>query len=683
MSYAYSGSNSGSSSRSPYYSSYDESDTRTRSAVYSYARDSVVETIETVKSRFGYGRRPRKLKSFWQEVRSSLRAAFSVANLLVVIWVFTLWWGERTIFQDRISECFWDSWENWPENATPHHAVFIADPQLVDPHTYPGRPWPLSTLTVKFADQYMRRAFSMIEHQLVPDSILFLGDLFDGGREWSTAKSTSPLEEYHKYGDKFWMNEYDRFAKIFFNQWNQPPVHSPGEARGRKLIASLPGNHDLGFGTGVQAPVRQRFQAYFGRGNRVDILGNHTFVSIDAVSLSAMDQPDPKTGSSGIGAGDGNLPNEEIWGPTEDWLREVKDIKARLETEELRFQRNQSEGFQFISGIQETSKDTVIHKTEIESQGLPTILLTHVPLYRKPATPCGPLRERYPPASTNPLPEQDERNALSISGGYQYQNVLTPTVSNEIVSKIGPEISHVYSGDDHDYCEIVHREFSGSPKEITVKSISLAMGVRHPGFVMTTLWNPVDLNTGKQLDGAPVTTIQNHLCLLPDQLSTFIRYGLIFLFTVAVLLVRAMVIAFRSFGKSPEYEPILPLTENEPLRSRSGSTSVPLSLSVTSATHGGGSRLSNRNSARDLAIDTAKNTIDEDVYNSTQRYEEMKYTDDDDKWKSKVSLNRQPGGRGCVGPTSTMGVFWKELKSGFMHVAFLVFPFYFWLILTW
>jgi hypothetical protein len=144
-----------------------------------------------------------------------------------------------------------------------------------------------------------------------------------------------------------------------------------------------------------------------------------------------------------------------------------------------------------------------------------------------------------------------------------------------------------------------------------------------------------------------------------------------------------MAIAFLSFGKSPEYEPILPISENEAIRSRSGSTSVPLSLSVTSATHGGGSQLSNRNSARDLTIDTAKNTIDEDVYNSTQRYEEMKYSDDNDKWKSKVSLNRQPSGRGCVGPTSTMGIFWKELKDGFKHVAFLVFPFYFWLLWRW
>lgn len=527
----------------------------------------------------------------------------------------------------------------------------------------------------------------MIEQQLVPDSVLFLGDLFDGGREWATATSSSPLKEYKKYGDKFWIKEFGRFGKIFFDQWNRPPVKSPGEARGRRLIASLPGNHDLGFGFGIQAPVRRRFQAYFGRGNRVDVLGNHTFVSIDSVSLSAMDQPDPETGSSGIGAGDGHLPNEEIWSPTEDFLGEVKDIKARLETEELRFQRNLSEGFQFISGIQDTSKDTVIHKAEIESQGLPTILLTHVPLYRKPATPCGPLREKYPPSSTNPMPEQDERNALRIAGGYQYQNVLTPTISNEIVSKIGPEISHVYSGDDHDYCEIVHREFSGSPREITVKSFSWAMGVRHPGFLMTTLWNPIDLNTGKPLEGAPAATIQNHLCLLPDQLSIFIRYGLVFFFTIAVLLVRAMALAFLSFGKPLEYEPVLPFTENETIRSRSGSTSVPQSLSVTSATRGGGFRLSNRNSARDLNLDTTKNATDEDIYNNTQRYEEVTYAngdDDDNKWKSKASLNRQPsGGRGCVGPASTMTVFWREMKSTIKYVAAIVFPFYFFLLWRW
>lgn len=521
----------------------------------------------------------------------------------------------------------------------------------------------------------------MIEQYLVPDSIFFLGDLFDGGREWSTTTSKSPEERYRKYDDNYWRREYDRFARIFFRQWNQPPAHMGAEARGRKLIASLPGNHDLGFGSGVQDSVRRRFQAYFGRGNRVDVVGNHTFVSVDTVSLSAMDQPDPETGSTGTGAGDGHRPNEEIWGSTEDWLEGVKALKARRETEELRAQRNVSEGYRFEAGIHEASENPLLGKVEVESQGLPTVLLTHVPLYRRPATPCGPLRERYPPATTNPMPEEDEGNALKILGGYQYQNVLTPTISNELISKVGPEIAHVYSGDDHDYCEIAHREFSGSPKEITVKSLSWAMGVRYPGFLMTTLWNPIDLHTGNPLDErrspSSSATIQNHLCLMPDQLSVFIRYGLLFFLTVCVLLVRAICVAFFSLGKHHAESSVLTLPYIEPRHPSSlPRDPASLSASVSSATSAADvePRLANRTSPRDSTI-----------VESSQRYQDLKrgfWDDDEDKWKTKASLNRQSG-RGCVGPTSSISRFRLEFQRSVKHVALLVLPFYVWLIWTW
>ncbi|KAF3390809.1 hypothetical protein DPV78_011069 [Talaromyces pinophilus] len=650
---------------------------RAGNAAYSYVRDSKNQT----GAGFAHGRFPTIP---WQKAKSLLRASFCVANFLAVLWIFTLWWGERTVFRDQVSQCYWNSWEKWPADATPHHVVFIADPQLVDPHTYPGRPWPLSTLTVKFTDQYLRRSFSLIEQYLNPDSILFLGDLFDGGREWSTLTSESPEQQYRKYGDTFWLKEHNRFSRIFFNQWNKGGSPATGERRGRKLIASLPGNHDLGFGSGVQLPVRRRFQGYFGRGNRVDIIGNHTFVSVDSVSLSAMDQPDPETGSTGNGAGDGHQPNQAIWGPTEEWLKGVKNMKARLETEELRSLRNQSEGFKLLQGLHEASTDTVLQRASIESQGFPTILLTHVPLFRKPATPCGPLREHYPPSSVDPLPEEDEDNALKISGGYQYQNVLTPTISNEIMSRIGPEVSHIYSGDDHDYCEVTHREFSGSPKEITVKSLSWAMGVRRPGFLMTTLWNPIDPNSGKALDETWQPTIQNHLCLLPDQLSIFIYYGMIFFVTIVILVIRAMAITFMSFGKPSDYEPTLPISEL-PVHSRTSSraSNSPYS-SVTSATSGKEPRLANRSNSI-LAESTYR--IDEDAQKSSQRYDDWKKGgndwDDDDRGTAKLlSYNRQSG-RECVGPASSTGRFAVELKNSIKHVAIIVLPFYAWLLLRW
>ncbi|KAE8349541.1 hypothetical protein BDV28DRAFT_141005 [Aspergillus coremiiformis] len=487
------------------------------------------------------------------------KGIFTITNGLVIIWFFTLCWGERAVFQESLEKCAWENWEKWPPDATPHHVAFIADPQLVDPHTYPGRPWPLSTLTVKFTDQYLRRSFSSIQRNLGPDSVLFLGDLFDGGREWATEHSSSPEKRYQKYKDSFWKKEYRRFVKIFSDQWNEGDSHS-GNPRGRRMIASLPGNHDLGFGTGVQLPVRDRFQTYFGKSNRVDVIGNHTFVSVDTVSLSAMDQPDPETGSSG--SGDGHPPNERIWKEPEDFLNNMSVHRGKAEMEELRMMRNQSEGHLFDHQVVEISQPTLHRRLEPAVVGFPAILLTHVPLYRKPAMPCGPLRERYPPSSDGV--EEDERNALTIAGGYQYQNVLTQTISKDLVTKAGPNLIHVYSGDDHDYCEVTHHEFSGSPKEITVKSLSWAMGVRRPGFLLTSLWNPVDPATGKptrQMSAG--ATLQNHLCLLPDQLFIFIRYGLLFGLTLAILLARAAILTLY-FPPGDLSTSILPLSEIRP-----------------------------------------------------------------------------------------------------------------------
>src|SRR5262249_24301402 len=121
----------------------------------------------------------------------------------------------------------------------------------------------------------------------------------------------------------------------------------------------------------------------------------------------------------------------------------------------------------------------------------------------------------------------------------------------------------VYAGDDHDYCEVEHREDSGKVKEITVKSISWAMGIRKPGFQMTSLWNPIDAkgNPISRVRGSSLPTIQNQLCLLPDQLSIFIYYALLLVFTLVVLRIRAAMIVPRSDSSYPQgiyKEPLLP-----------------------------------------------------------------------------------------------------------------------------
>jgi hypothetical protein len=390
---------------------------------------------------------------------------------------------------------------------------------------------------MKYTDQYMRRAYSRIQTELYPDTVFFLGDLFDGGREWSTRTTKSPEKQYQQYGDDYWMNEYRRFGSIFFDHWGDGGLTPRPGQPGRKFISSLPGNHDLGFAKGVQVGVRDRFHAYFGDGNRIDVLGNHTFVSIDSVSLSAFGVPSSQE-------------LEELWRPTVDFLDGAKEQKKKLTQRELRVQQGLKPYPTFPHHeieAKDLPKATLPH-ADSDVTEFPTILLTHVPLYRAPDTSCGLQREHG--------------SAISVSGGYQYQNVMNKEITTDIANKIG-DIRYAFSGDDHDYCELVHRGYAsggGGIREITVKSISWAMGVRHPGIVLASLWNPVDAQGKPQNDVAK--TIQTHLCLLPDQLAIFFRYALLFALTLFLLGTRAALLAYNILPSAPltPEDPILPTT---------------------------------------------------------------------------------------------------------------------------
>lgn len=407
----------------------------------------------------------------------------------------------------------------------------------------------------------MKRSYIQLQKGLHPDTVFFLGDLFDGGREWATdhgnsddsawAASQRPKKEQglvpmwrKKYGEDFWLREYDRFGKIFFEHWNDGGAKPGVGQRGRKVISSLPGNHDLGFGANIKIPVRDRFQAYFGDTNRVDVIGNHSFVSVDSVSLSAgaVEQAGVDT--------------KAIYGPVEEFLSNVQVLKRKAVAKALRYQNGDSQELRHGHEVVILNETDFSHLPSLDpgeaSSSFPTILLTHVPLYRPPGTPCGPLRERWPPSppppgQTQPL-ENDERNAISITRGYQYQNVLSDDDSKRLISTIGDVVS-VFSGDDHDYCEIIHHD-KNNVREITVKSMSWAMGVRKPGFLMLSMWNPVDASgasfgTHSSGHGAASssipTTIETHLCLLPDQISILISYGFFAVITLLCLVTFATV----------------------------------------------------------------------------------------------------------------------------------------------
>ena len=140
-----------------------------------------------------------------------------------------------------------------------------------------------------YTDLFMSKSYSLLNKILLPESTVFLGDLFDGGREWSTSTETwgshmtdprTPgREDWAKYNRAYWEQEFIRFNKIF-------PVFP-----GRRSIRSLAGNHDLGFGNGVNEGVVNRFKSFFGDTSSVHTFGNHTFVLIDSVSLENTQNP--------------------------------------------------------------------------------------------------------------------------------------------------------------------------------------------------------------------------------------------------------------------------------------------------------------------------------------------------------------------------------------------------------
>jgi hypothetical protein len=478
----------------------------------------------------------------------------------------------------------------------------------------------------------MSRSFRLINAELDPDSVVFLGDLFDGGREWAPgwgrslsvdekiylynlgvivepqvqAPAKSRVEEgdfnerlerlkelwqiearqpgkssdsqgirsyahgeegrWKKWGNEQWATEMRRFAKIFFapgqlyprssrsllsttERWpsaigvDNGAENSKKQAytvlghKQRKVVSNLPGNHDVGFGSGVQLSVRNRFQGFFGDGNDLYVLGNHTFLSLDTPSLSAY--------SEFTFTGETNKEEREktrfIWEPTYQFLDNLQNLSKPVVGAALS---------EIFTSVQAPSKDAGatsngIVKRESSQAQLPVVLLSHVPFFRDQGTDCGPLREKG--------------KAIHVSAGYQYQNVLTQELTTHIVERVSSsigDIKQVFSGDDHDYCDVsfsydISRAASASSstplwrsvRDITVKSFSWAMGVRKPGFLLVSLWNPIDTN-GKNIEGVS-QTIQTKSCLLPDQLSIFIRYASLFGFTLAFLLARAIIIALR------------------------------------------------------------------------------------------------------------------------------------------
>lgn len=206
-----------------------------------------------------------------------------------------------------------------------------------------------------------------------------------------------------------------------------------------------------------------------------------------------------------------------------------------------------------------------------------------------------------------------------------------------------------------------------------MKSISWAMGIRRPGFVLTSLWNPIDPETGKPLRTDSGITLQNHLCLLPDQLSVFIYYGTIFAFSMAVLFVRSVVtVVYRAESATA---PVLPLSEHRPYPSQEPTSNTPSPGSSSSS-------VPSVPSFRGLAS-RAVNAPRSQPKPYHDDYPALDHSQDEaglgrSKWKAEPFYRRRP-----QGPRQTAEFIGREFVQSIKYIAKFILPFYVFLVWRW
>lgn len=212
--------------------------------------------------------------------------------------------------------------------------------------------------------------------------------------------------------------------------------------------------------------------------------------------------------------------------------------------------------FIFLDTISLSSSDEEIRKQPEEflskiSDSLnpyfPRILLTHVPLYRdKDKLNCGPLRE--------------SKKLFPLQKGKQYQTVIDKHISEKVLRIVKPIM--IFSGDDHDYCEIVHEYSSegsiSKAREITVKSASMTGGIQYPAIQLLSLYNPYDLKTDISQQ---TKTFETKMCFLPPPYKALKIYSFLYLLSIILLALSHMNSTYHACHNPKNPEGILGTSE--------------------------------------------------------------------------------------------------------------------------
>lgn len=117
----------------------------------------------------------------------------------------------------------------------PTRVLLVADPQVLNLHSYPDRSYTLSWLSEVFTDLNMRKSWKAVSG-LHPDTTMFIGDMMDNGRaEMSDEECvlSDPLQQSSHQICIRYEGYYSRYHDIF-------------ETEDDEHIYYVPGNHDIG-----------------------------------------------------------------------------------------------------------------------------------------------------------------------------------------------------------------------------------------------------------------------------------------------------------------------------------------------------------------------------------------------------------------------------------------------------